>query len=109
MGYSHAMHMQLKLRPGTPVEKVEEALKPLTDYLGYADALTSGTGTDDQFSYDPKTGKLEVRTSGEVDDSYSDLVKQAGENLGPLVEEVGEITLHDYDSPDRDFFMDLDA
>lgn len=100
MGYAHAMYMQLKLRPGTEIKQVEDALAPLTQYLGYTNVLTSGTGTDDEFSYDPETGKLEVRTSGEVSYSYSDLVRQAGDNLGHLMEEAEEITLYDYDSPD---------
>ena len=105
MGYAHSLTTEASLKVGTTLEQVVTALAPLFDYFGYdgfkAFAGKARTG-DNQFSFDPESGWLELSTSGEVGYSFRDLVVDAAAALGPLTETPSEFVLSDYDTGDLD-------
>jgi hypothetical protein len=107
MGYDHTMILDAKIAVGTSVQQVAEAFKPLMQYAGYdgVTAFSEGrteTSNGDEFSFDPDTGNLEVRTYGDVGYGYGDIVREVAANLGAIVSEAGEIWLYDHDTGDID-------
>lgn len=106
MGYDHTMHLDAKVVPGTPVENVAKAFRPIMEYAGYdgVDAFTKGETVlgDDEFFYNPDTGELYASTYGEVGYGYHDIVCDLARNLGGIVSEPGEIHLYNHDTGDID-------
>lgn len=107
MGYNHKMVVVARVKPGTTVQQVSDAVNPILDYKGYdAEVFTNADAAygDDVFFYDPDTCQLEIVTYGEVGYMYNDIVKEVASRLGTIVAEPGEIWLYDYDTCDEDDF-----
>lgn len=106
MSYVHSMSLTAKLQPGTTLEQLVEAFKPLFDYNGYEgiDAFSAGETVmgEDEFSFNPDTLELSVTTSGDAPYTYPEILKEVAGNLGPLVIEASEIVHYDQSTGDID-------
>lgn len=110
--YSHSMNAEFVCKPGVTAQQIAEALAPLATYLGWnRDDLLQGyvsgfySGVEARFDDGDHVKGFTLYTSGEVRYEYIDIVKQAAQNLGDLVEPT-LIELKDMDTPELESAID---
>lgn len=89
--YDHSMYMEASLIPGTTVEQVKDAISPIWEKMEKRGLI---------FIYSPESGGLTIETTGDADCDYADTVREALDNLSPLLVESGEAELRDHDTAD---------
>ena len=110
MAFDHELICNAKLKPGTTIKQVVEALWPLLDRFGNCsrdeaigtlrDGLRKEYG--DTLRFDPATGVLEIHTSGKVSWDFDDAVSESADRVGPLTVAAGYFLLKNHDTADLD-------
>lgn len=104
MGYDHSLNAGINFKPAVSMDDVFSCLHPLLDYFGWTgeDILENRLEYDNSFEITENgdaVQHLSIYTSGEVGDSFPDVVQAFAKHLAPLAK-PGVIELRDRDTGD---------
>lgn len=103
MGYDHSLTTTVRLKDDIEVEKIAQAIAPITKHFDVDPSQPFGKYHAGDFECDIKRNDdgsrwLYIYTAGDVPDCYGNRVEEAAANLGPLVEHAGSFTLKNFDT-----------